>query len=154
MPTAHLIFGFIGSGKTALARRLESRHDAVRFTPDEWMARLFGEDPPAETFQARAAAILDLMQPIWLRCLTLGVDVVLDFGFWSRAERDHARALIAGAGASATLWALDIADEEARRRIELRNVAPDRSLFIAPATYDALKARVEPLGPDEPYRTG
>lgn len=81
MPTAHLVFGFLGSGKTTLAKRLEVQHSAVRFTPDDWMARLFGEDPPAEPFQGRAAAIVDIMQPIWARCLSLERNVVLDYGF-------------------------------------------------------------------------
>ncbi len=154
MPTAHLVFGFLGSGKTTLAKGLEQRHGAVRFTPDEWMARLFGDDPPADTFQDRAVAILDIMQPVWGRCLSLGLDVVLDFGFWSRAERDHVRAAVAEVGAAPVLWAVSCPDAEARRRIALRNLTPDRSLYIAPATFDLLKARVEPLHPDEPYLIG
>jgi predicted kinase len=152
MPTAHLVFGFLGSGKTTLARKLERRHGAVRFTPDEWMARLFGEDPPADTFRDKAAAILDIMEPIWVRCLSLGLDVVLDYGFWSRAERDRVRAAVANAGADCVLWAVSCSDDEARRRIALRNEAAHRSLYIAPATFDLLKARVEPLGVDEPHR--
>ncbi|TNC16089.1 hypothetical protein FF100_02150 [Methylobacterium terricola] len=56
MPTAHLLFGFLGSGKTTLARDLEQRHRAVRFTPDVWMARLFGEDPPADSLSERRLA--------------------------------------------------------------------------------------------------
>lgn len=151
MPTAHLVFGFLGSGKTTLAKRLELEHSAVRFTPDEWMARLFGEDPPADTFQDRAAAILDLMQPIWLRCLSLGLDVILDYGFWSRAERDRVRAVVEDIGAAPVLWAVRCSDDEARKRIALRNEAAHRSLYIAPATFDLLKARVEPLGMDEPH---
>lgn len=151
MPTAHLVFGFLGSGKTMLAKRLELQHSAVRFTPDEWMARLFGEDPPADTFQHRAAAILDIMQPIWARCLSLGLDVVLDYGFWSRAERDRVRAVVADIGATSVLWAVSCSDGEARKRIALRNEAAHRSLNIAPATFDLLKARVEPLDVDEPH---
>lgn len=151
MPTAHLVFGYLGSGKTTLAKRLELQHGAVRFTPDEWMARLFGEDPPAGTFADRAAAILDIMQPIWVRCLSLGLDVVLDFGFWSRAERDRVRAVVDDIGATPRLWAVHCSDDEARRRIALRNEAAHRTLYIAPATFDLLKARVEPLGPDESH---
>jgi predicted kinase len=151
MPTAHLVFGFLGSGKTTLARKLERQHDAVRFTPDEWMARLFGEDPPADRFQEKAAAILDAMQPLWTRCLSLGLDVVLDYGFWSRAERDAARATVDDLGATAVLWSVSCSDDEARRRIALRNQAAHRSLHIAPATFDLLKARLEPLGLDEPH---
>lgn len=151
MPTAHLLFGFLGSGKTTLAKRLELQHSAIRFTPDEWMARLFGEDPPSDSFRERAAAILDIMQPIWARCLSLGVNVVLDFGFWSRAERDRVRAAVEEIGATPTLWAMSCSDDEARERIALRNEAGHRSLYIAPATFDLLKARVEPLGADEPH---
>lgn len=151
MPTAHLVFGFLGSGKTTLAKRLELRHTAVRFTPDEWMARLFGEDPPANTFQDRAVAISDIMQPIWVRCLSLGLDVVLDYGFWSRAERDRVRTAVANIGADFMLWAVSCSDDEARRRIALRNEAAHRSLYIASATFDRLKARIEPLDIDEPH---
>jgi predicted kinase len=145
------VFGFLGSGKTTLAKRLELQHSAVRFTPDEWMARLFGEDPPADTFGDWAAALLDIMQPIWVRCLALGLDVVLDYGFWSRAERDRVRATVEDIGATHALWAVSCSDDEARRRIALRNEAAHRSLYIAPATFDLLKARFEPLDVDEPY---
>jgi predicted kinase len=99
MATAHLLFGFLGSGKTTLAKELEGRHRALRFTPDEWMARLFSEDPDVAIFKEKEAAILDLLEPMWMRCLHLGVDVVLDYGFWSRAERDHVRKLVESAGA-------------------------------------------------------
>jgi predicted kinase len=151
MATAHLVFGFLGSGKTTLAKRLERQHKAVRFTPDEWMARLFGEDPPEETFQDRAAAILDIMQPLWVRCLSLGLDVVLDYGFWSRAERDRVRVVVSALGATPVLWSVSCSDDEALKRIALRNEAAHRSLYIAPATFELLKARFEPLGVDEPH---
>lgn len=149
MATAHLVFGYIGAGKTTLARRLEREQRAVRFTPDEWMARLFGDDPPAAIFQETSAAILELLEPVWTRCLVLGVDVVLDYGFWRRSERDHARSLAERLGAKAVLYQVACGDAEARRRIGARNGAGDRSLYIAPATFEALKARVEPLGADE-----
>jgi hypothetical protein len=92
------------------------------------------------------------MQPIWVRCLSLGLDVVLDYGFWSRAERDRVRAAVVNIGADPMLWAVSCSDEEARKRIALRNKAAHRSLYIAPATFDLLKARVEPLDTDEPHR--
>lgn len=151
MPTAYLLFGYLGSGKTVLAKRLERDMPAVRFTPDEWMARLFGEDPPADSFQHRATAIQELMQPLWRQCLVAGADVVLDYGFWRRSERDAARHIVQSVGATTTLVALACTDEEARRRVMQRNAEPGRSLVIAPATFDALKARVEPLGADEEF---
>jgi predicted kinase len=151
MATAHLLFGYLGSGKTTFAKRLEVEHAAVRFTPDEWMARLFGDDPPEESFPEKAAAILELLEPLWTRCLSLGLDVVLDYGFWTRKERDEVRAAVERLGASACLYRLECSDDEARRRIDARNQADDRCLYIAPATYNGLWRRFEPLEANEAW---
>ena len=48
MPTAHLIHGYLGAGKTTFARQLERDIPAIRFSHDEWMVRLYGDDPPIE----------------------------------------------------------------------------------------------------------
>ncbi len=149
MATAHLLFGYIGAGKTTTAKRLERDHDAIRFTPDEWMARLFSEDPPAAIFHERSAAVVELLEPLWTRCLSLGLDVVLDYGFWGRSERDHVRTLVESLGGRSVLYNLACDEAEARARIAARNQAGHRTLHIAPATYDALTSRFEPLGSDE-----
>lgn len=153
MATAHLLFGFLGSGKTTLAKELERRHRAIRFTPDEWMARLFGEDPHVGIFKEKEAAILRLLEPMWMRCLHLGVDVVLDYGFWSRAERDYVRNRVESSGGQVLLYSVDCPADEAWRRVSARNRQNHRSLYIAPATFDLLKGRVEPLQPDESHLT-
>ena len=148
---AHLLFGYLASGKTTFAKHLEAKYEAVRFTPDEWMARLFGDDPPEESFPEKAEAILQLLEPLWMRYLSLGVDVVLDYGFWGRKERDKVRAIVERLGASACLYRLDCPDDEARRRLDARNHTDHRSLHIAPATYDVLRSRFEPLQADEAW---
>ena len=148
-PLAFLLHGYLGVGKTTLARRLETEHAAIRFTHDEWMRALYGNDPPEAFFADYAGRVSRLIEATWTRCLELGLNVVLDFGFWSRSERDRTRALIAQLGGECRLYRLTCLDEIARRRIEGRNEDLDASLFIAPATYDALKARFEPLGSDE-----
>lgn len=149
MPTAHMIHGYLGAGKTTFAHRLEQELPAIRFTHDEWMRALYGIDPPEAFFAENAGRVSGLIEATWTRCLELRLNVVLDFGFWSRSERDRTRALIAQLGGECRLYCLTCPDEIARRRIEDRNENLDGSLFIAPATYDALKTRFEPLGPDE-----
>jgi predicted kinase len=115
------------------------------------MGRLFGEDPPAEIFQEKAAAILELLESLWIRCLSAGADVVLDYGFWQRRQRDHTRKIVASLSAKTVLYHVTCDDEEARRRVSSRNATGARSLYIAPATFDLLRARFEPLDPDEEW---
>jgi len=150
MATAHLIHGYLGAGKTTLARQLELSLPAIRFTHDEWMARLYGTDPPLEHFSEFYRRVSEQIGAVWPRCLELGLDVVLDLGFWSRSQRDETRAQIARIGAEVRLYRLSCSDEHAWQRIERRNADLNGSLFIARNTFEVLKGRFEPLANDEP----
>jgi len=77
--------GFIGSGKTTRAKELEARFQALRLSPDEWMASLFGSDPPAGEFPRLLAHLLELFESIWIPAATSGTSVILDYGFWTQA---------------------------------------------------------------------
>jgi predicted kinase len=79
-----LLCGLPGSGKTTVARQLERDLDAVRFCPDEWMAAL-GIDLFDQTSRARIEAIQWELAQRLLRC---GAVVVIEWGLWSRTERD------------------------------------------------------------------
>ncbi|MEK7394097.1 MAG: AAA family ATPase, partial [Fibrobacterota bacterium] len=61
----YLMHGFIGSGKTTRAKELERDLGALRITPDEWMAELFGDDPPADKFRHYQDVLCRRLEPIW-----------------------------------------------------------------------------------------
>jgi predicted kinase len=149
MPTAHLIHGYLGAGKTTFARQLERDIPAIRFSHDEWMVRLYGNDPPIEHFADFYRRICEQVEEIWPRCLELGIDVVLDFGFWSRQERNETRAKISTIGAQTRLYRLACLDDEAWQRIEKRNANLQGSLTIDRNAFEGFKERFEPLAPDE-----
>ena len=149
MATAHLIHGFLGAGKTTFARRLERGLPAIRFSHDEWMARLYGDDPPADQFPDLFRRVSEQIGELWPRCLELRLDVVLDFGFWSRRQRDETRAMASALGAGTRLYRLACTEEEAWRRIERRNLNLNGSLLISRNTFEVLKSRFEPLDDDE-----
>ena len=44
MSTIHLMCGYIGFGKTTVAKQIEQETGARRFTPDDVMIELFGTD--------------------------------------------------------------------------------------------------------------
>jgi predicted kinase len=151
MPTAHLIYGYIGSGKTTLARQLEQRSGAVRYSPDEWMTRLFGEDPPQAEFAGHAQRVQSLIDEQWQRVLAAGVDVVLDFGFWSRTSRDEARQRVLALNAVPRLYWVRCDRATALARCLARNRDLRGSLFIAEQTFELLEQRFQPLDADEPF---
>ena len=150
--TAHLLYGSIGAGKTTYAARLAADHNAIRFTVDEWVAGLYGRDGAGiPDFDLQSERIRDVMEPIWSRCLVLGVDVVLDIGIWRRVDRDRTRAIVERHGAETRLYWLDCSEQEARRRTERRNADPRGSVVLARNTFDVLRSRIEPLDADEPH---
>jgi predicted kinase len=149
MATAHLIHGYFGAGKTTFARRLEQELPAIRFSHDEWMASLYGDDPPLDQFHEFHRRVSKLIDAHWTRCVELGLDVVLDFGFWSRRQRDETRATAVALGASARLYLLECPEDEAWRRVDKRNTHLDGSLLIVRNAFEMLKSRLEPLGDDE-----
>lgn len=146
---AFLMHGYLGAGKTTLARQLEADEFAVRFTHDEWMQVLYDDDPPEALFAECVQRVFKVMESTWTRCLALNTNVVLDFGLWSRSERDRVRGLVTSLGCEARLYRLSCPDHLAWSRIEKRNERLEASLFVAPNTFKVLRSRFEPLEPDE-----
>ena len=151
MATAHLVHGYLGAGKTTLAKRLEAELNAVRYSPDEWMVTLYGADPPVEYFDEYVERVYAIANDHWPRVLRAGLDVVLDFGFWTRAWRDAARQRAEEVGGKTRLYYVRCSESVARARCKARNLEAQGSLFIAENTFDVLKQRFEVLAPDEAY---
>ena len=129
MATLHLMVGLPCSGKTALARKLEREQSALRLTPDEWHIRLFGQDAEEPEHDARHSLIEAMLWTIASRALELGTNVILDFGFWAREEREDYRLRAKRLGASSEIHFLDVPEEELLRRLAVRNSQPSQESF-------------------------
>jgi predicted kinase len=82
-----LVCGLPGSGKTTLAEKVAGEIGAARLSPDDWMREL-GIDLFDQPARGRVEALQwELAQEL----LTLGTNVVIEWGFWTRAERDALR---------------------------------------------------------------
>jgi predicted kinase len=146
MAVLHLICGLPGSGKTTLAKELERELPALRLAPDEWMARIVGDGFDDE----KRAAVEGVQWEIAARVLSLGIDVILENGFWSRKERVEYRVRAAVLGADAKLHFRDVSRDELLRRLELRNAAlPPDTFPVTAAQIDLWWSWFEPPAPDE-----
>jgi predicted kinase len=132
MAVLHLMVGLPGSGKTTWARAIAAETGAVRFTPDEWHIRLFGADFPHPDHDRRHDAVEAIMWDMAEVLLERGLDVILDFGFWSRAERDDFRSRAAGLGARCHIHYAAVNETELLARVAARNTAAPPAAFIIP----------------------
>src|SRR5687767_9133214 len=121
MATLHLMVGLPCSGKTTLAQKLEHELPALRLSLDEWHIRLFGQDAEEPEHDARHSLIEAMLWNIASRALELGTNVILDFGFWAREEREDYRLRAKRLGASSEVHFLDVPAEELLRRLAVRN---------------------------------
>ena len=141
MATLHLMVGLPCSGKTTLAKKLEHERSALRLTPDEWQIGLFGQDAEETEHDARHSFIEAMLWNIASRALVLGTNVILDFGFWAREEREDYRLRAKRLGASSEVHFLDVPEEELLRRLAVRNSQPSQESFHI--SEESMKAWME-----------
>src|SRR5436189_4724618 len=120
------------SGKTTLAKQLEHERSALRLTPDEWQVGLFGQDAKEPEHDARHSFIEAMLWNIASRALELGTNVILDFGFWAREEREDYLLRAKQLGASSEVHFIDVAAEELMHRLAVRNSQPSQTSFYIP----------------------
>ena len=146
MATLHLLCGLPASGKTTLAKELEKQYAALRLTSDEWMERIVGDG-----FNDEKKDVIEQIQAeVARRVLELGIDVILDFGVWSRKERDALRAEAKEVGAKTKLYFLDVPYEELLSRLEKRNAdLPSHTFHITKEHMDGWIKYFEKPTPEE-----
>lgn len=148
MATVFLICGLPGSGKSTLASKLERERPALRLSEDEWMTRFYASEN-GQNHENREL-IKAVQWETAARALRLGVDVVLDWGFWSRAERDDYRSRAARLGVRPILRFLDVPRDELWARITARNEAlPPDTFHIDESELDDWWSIFEPPTADE-----
>ncbi len=121
MATLYLMVGLPCSGKTTRAKELEDKLFALRLTPDEWQINLFGHDVYDPEHDKRHSLIEDRLWQIAARALSLGMNIILDFGFWAKEERDDYRARAKKLGARSEIIFMDVEEAELMKRVRERN---------------------------------
>ena len=115
-----LICGKICSGKTWYARALQAQHPAVILSTDEVTYDLTGNEQ-GEGYDAFAARVNRYLRKKAAETVLAGADVILDWGFWTKADRAEITGFFRDRGITVEWHYVDVSDAQWERNIAERN---------------------------------
>lgn len=141
--------GKICCGKTTYAKKIQAEQNAVILSIDDMTLTLFpdGSGDMHDTYVLRAEQYLLNLS---LQVLSAGVNVILDWGLWTRAMRNRIRAFYAAhEGIKTELHYLRIGPEEWERRIEKRNASGETAYYVDEGLLNKVRTLFEEPADDE-----
>lgn len=150
MSTLHLICGLPGAGKTTLAKQLEISENALRLCPDEWILPILADPNNLPELDRLRSPIESIQWELAKRVLDLGINVILENGFWSKKERDSYRTGAGSRGIEIRLHYLAVGLDDLWDRLEKRNAnLPPGTFKVTRKNLEEWAKHFEPPTPDE-----
>jgi predicted kinase len=150
MSIVYLVSGQIGSGKTTYSKSLEEKTGAIRFSPDEWMLKLYPQQISNEEFDYYFFKCCEIAWSVAKKLIKKNLDVILDFGFWTRLGRNSYIEKIKAADSQYKLFYIYCPEEIIRERLKKRNEnLPEDCFHISEEAFNFFSPGFEPPGKDE-----
>lgn len=123
MSNVIMMCGICGSGKTTYAKQKE-KNGYVRLSIDEEIWKTYGRkgiDYPDCHYEELSEKAEAMLRERLIRLIKDDKNVVIDFSFWSRENRDFYRAIIEKARGTAELVYMKASKETLQKRLKRRN---------------------------------
>ncbi len=142
MAKAILICGKLCSGKTTYCNKLISERGGVLLSCDEITLQMF-DGELGEKHDDMVERIKRYLLKKASEIIANGVDVLLDWGFWQKSDRETAREFFVLHGIESELHYLEVSNELWRLRIEKRNQVVKRGEVSAYYVDEGLMNKFE-----------
>ena len=149
IPQIILLCGFLGFGKTTYAQKLALELPAILFTHDEIMKERFGRNP--DDFAAKYKIVDDYIRAQTKQAVQQGQNVILDYGFWSKAKRREYYQWAKSLTPNVVFHVLECDMALAKQRVLNRTQTDDNALYIDENCFDTLLSQFEPFDKKEGY---
>jgi hypothetical protein len=117
---------------------------------DAWITTLLPDAHDVAELDRLRTPVETIQWGVAKRALVLGINVVIDWGFWARDERDHYRAEAEALGAKVVLRYLEVSPAELHRRLAQRNAnLPSDTFHITQEQLDLWSTWFQPPTADE-----
>ena len=145
-----LLCGKPASGKTTLRNKILDRYTSIySLSCDEEMLAKFGEIPDEKEFNEKLNLTKNMLYTKATKMLKSN-NVILDFGFWYKAERDHVRHLFKEY--NIVLIYLNVEHKTLIKNVQKRNAHLSKNeYYMDEATLNILANKFEPLDKSENY---
>ena len=120
MSKVFIMCGKLCSGKSTYANKIKQAQKAVILSTDELMLSLFGQYA-GEKHDYYVEKIKEYQYAKSVEVAELGINVVLDWGFWTKKEREYAQEYYSSRHVNYEFYYLDVDPIEWNRRIQKRN---------------------------------
>lgn len=121
MSKVYLICGKICSGKTTYSKKLCEENNAILLSVDEIMLSLFDQCCGRELHMEYERRIKDYLLKKSLEIIEKGFDVVLDWGFWTKEERNATKDFYKSRNIKCELHYIEIDEKTWKYQLNKRN---------------------------------
>ena len=120
MAKVYILCGKICSGKSTYSQQLRKDKKAVILSVDDITLTLLGQNG-GDTLDVYVEKMEQYFFQKSVESVETGINVVLDWGFWTKSERDCAKEFYGSRGIEYEFHNISISDEEWYRRLDKRN---------------------------------